>query len=262
MMILKIFINYPDLIREFFFREIHGRFAGSFGGKIWLILNPLSQIIIYIFLFSIVLKIKLNLKFTGTQSFTIFLLSGMFFWLILSEAIFKSISIIYENSNLIKKVAFPVETLPVVAGMQSFFINGLGLLIFLIFLIFKGFFNFYWIYLPLLIFIFFIFVIGLCLILSAISPFIKDVQHIINILMFVWFYATPIVYPEYLLPEGLKFILYLNPVYPFIYIFRVMIFKMELNIWQAILGFIWSFLFFGIGYYLFFNLKESFSDVL
>ena len=262
MNLIKICKNYGFILKEFFSREINQKFVGSAGGKLWLILNPLSQIIIYTLLFSVILKIKLNMKFTGTQSFLIFLLSGMFLWLIFSEAVFRGISIIIENANLITKVAFPNEILPIVAVLQSFFINGIGLGLFLIFLIFRGFLNINWFFLPFIIIIFFMFVYGFVLIFSSISVFIRDIQHLINILLFVWFYSTPIIYPGYMIPDRLKFVLYINPLNSFISVFRSVILNVNFNYYHVFLSIFWSLFLYYLGNFIFQKLKLNFSDVL
>ncbi len=256
------YYNHRYLIKEFLIKEVKGRFAGSFAGRLWLFINPLSQILVYIFLFSIVLKIKLQSHLSGTDNFVIYLLSGMFPWLAFSDSVLRSMGILIENASIIQKVAFPVNILPFVAEAQSFFTNGIGFILFLVYLIFKGFITVNWLYLPVILICFYLFTFGFGLILSAVSVYVKDLMHIMNIVLFVWFYSTPIIYPEYMIPKKLSFLIYLNPIYPFIYNLRCAILNTPVDynfIWLMIL---WTSLLFLLGMKIFDLLKDGFSDVI
>jgi lipopolysaccharide transport system permease protein len=257
-----IYYNHWYLIREFLIKEIKGRFAGSFAGRLWLFINPISQILVYIFLFSIVLKIKLQSRLSGTDSFVIYLLTGMFPWLAFSESIMRSMGILMENASIIQKVAFPVNILPFVAETQAFFTNGIGFLLFLFYLVFKGFLTINWIYMPFILIAFYLFTLGFSLILSSISVYIKDLQHILNIFLFVWFYGTPIIYPEYMIPKKMSFILYINPIYPFIYNLRCALLNIKIDYFFIYLMLFWTVLIFWSGLKIFDLLKDGFSDVI
>ena len=100
------------LLKEFVKRDIHGRFVGSAGGLLWTILTPLSQVIIFSFLFNTVFKIRLSRLEVGTESFIIFFLAGLFPWMAFSESLTRSTGILLEHANLITKVVFPTELLP------------------------------------------------------------------------------------------------------------------------------------------------------
>ena len=120
-------IRHRGLFKEFFVRGIRGRFAGSMGGSFWLMITPLSQILIYSFVFSVILKIRLSRQEVGTESFVLFLLAGLFPWMAFSEGLIRCTGILIENANIITKVVLPVELLPTVGLSGTFFVNGFGM---------------------------------------------------------------------------------------------------------------------------------------
>ena len=259
---IKLILKNRTLFSAFLIRELKGRVAGSIGGLLWLFITPLCNIIVYIFIFGYVLKIKLSAGAVGTENFGVFLLGGIFLWLAFSEGILQSLNVLINNANIITKVYFPVNILPISTVTSSFIINLLGLVIFLIYLFFKRDTSIFWIFLPIFVILLYFFTLGLSLILSALTVFIRDLQQFINIVLFVWFYATPIIYPYNMIPHSLLWLLKLNPMFPFIEGFKALLFKGNLNIQLLILSFLWSFFSYIAGTYVFEKLKKSFADVL
>ncbi len=259
---LKIILKNKNLLSTFILRDIKTRVIGSFGGILWLLINPLCNILVYIFVFGYILKIKLLYNFVGTENFSTFLLSGIFLWLAFSEGIMQSLNILIHNSNIITKVYFPVSILPVSVVVSSFLVNLIGLLFFLIYLIFNDYCTIYWIFLIIYLILLFIFTIGLSLMLSALTVFVRDLQQLINIVLFIWFYATPIIYPTYMLPKFFQKLIILNPLLPFIEGFKISLLKKSINFEFLLWSLIWSLIFFIFGAFIFEKLKKSFADVL
>ncbi len=259
---LKSIISHKSLFNAFLLREIKGKFAGSIGGFIWLLITPLCNILVYIFVFGYILKIKLSAHVTGTENFGVFLLSGIFLWLAFSESILQSLNVLINNSNIITKVYFPVNILPVTIVSSGFIINLLGLVLFLIYLLFNNFLSIYWLSLPIYIFLLYFFTIGLASILSALTVFIRDLQQFINIILFVWFYATPIIYPVNMIPVKFQKLLILNPIFPFIEGFKISLLKCSINYNYLLLSIFWTIFMYLFGTFIFEKLKNSFADVL
>jgi len=92
--------------------------------------------------------------------------------------------------------------------------------------------------------------------------YVKDLQHILNIFLFVWFYGTPIIYPEYMIPKKMEFILYANPVYPFIYNLRCAMLNTSVDYTFVYLMLFWTIFILIIGMKTFDVLKDGFSDVI
>ncbi len=259
---IKLIIQNFSLFLTFLKRDIKSRFAGSIGGFLWLFITPLSNILVYTFLFGFILKIKLSSKIIGTENFAIFLLAGIFLWLAFSESILQSLNVLINNSNIITKVYFPVNILPVTSVSSSFIINLLGFFLFLIYLLFKGYLSVYWLFLPIYILLLFIFTIGLSALLSALTVFIRDIHQFVNIILFVWFYATPIIYPYNVLPVKLQKLEILNPIFPFTEGFKTSLLKSAVNYKFLILSFIYAIISYLLGTFVFEKLKKSFADVL
>jgi len=178
-------------------RELKGKYKRSALGWTWSLLNPLATIAI----FSIVFKYFLQIKPpdgdpSGLKNFALFLVAALLPWNYLNNGLMGSMGALVGNANLVKKVYFPREAL-VVSNVASWAYSlliefAVAVAIYLLF----G--NMVLPWLPvvlLLIAIQSIFVLGLGLLLSVLNVYFRDVQHLITILLLVWFYATPIVYP-------------------------------------------------------------------
>lgn len=259
---LKHLFTYRILIKEFFFRELKGKFAGSIGGLFWVVFTPISQILVYLFVFNTVFRIKLNALQVGTSSFVLFFLSGIFPWLCFQEGISRCSTVLLENANLITKVQFPVEVLPTSALVTSFFINSIGLGLFFIYMGVTGALKPSILFFPIAYGLFFLFSVGLGHFLASITVFIRDVQHFVQIILFIWFYLTPIIYPLDMVPKDLLFIMKINPVLPFLELMRASIFGMDFRTGDIILALAWTGISFIGGLFIFQRLKGAFGDAL
>jgi len=255
-------IRHQGLFKEFFAREIRGRFAGSMGGSFWLLATPLSHILIYSFVFSVILKIRLSRQEVGTESFTLFLLAGLFPWMAFSEGLIRCTGILIENANIITKVVLPTEVLPTVGLSGTFFVNGVGMSLFATYLVWVGFVSWTWLWLPIVILLFFLFALGLAAFLAALCVFLRDTQQILPIIVFVWFYLTPIIYPISLIPSRFQSYLYFNPAFPFIELFRQILLCQTMEPMLLGISTIWTVLSLFLGTFFFERLKHSFADVL
>lgn len=211
--------RHRTLFWAFFNQEIKGRFAGSIFGLIWGVLLPLANLLIYIFVFTVVFKIRLKPE-DGTESFVLFLLSGLLPWMAFSEALASSPGIFVGKANLITKVAFPIELLPISGVAVVFFMNSVGMLLFLCFLAVQGYLNLSWLALPVVIGVHMLFTLGLVVLIASLSVFIRDIQQMIGVVLSLWMYLTPILYPITMVPEQIQWILYLNPMCLFIELYH------------------------------------------
>ena len=201
-------------------QEIKGRYAGSMGGLLWSIITPLANLLIFIFVFSAVFKIRLKPVETGTDSFVMFLLAGLLPWIAFSEAVSASTGMFVGKANLITKVAFPLELVPTAGILATFILNGLGFILFLIYLAFEGYCHATWLFLPIISALFMIFTLGIVVLIASLSVFIRDIQQIMPSLLSLWMYLTPILYPVQMVPESLQLFIKINPVYPFIELYH------------------------------------------
>ncbi len=255
-------LSHRHLLREFVLKEIKGRFAGSMGGLVWTLINPLATIIIYLFVFSIVLRVQVTSEETGTNSFAIYFLSGLFPWLIFSDGLSRSVGCIVTNANLIKKVVFPIEVLLAATVFTSFVVNGVGMLIFLAYLGFKGYVHTSWLLMLLVVFLQMFFTWGIASFLAAACVFIRDIGELLGIVLMVWFFSTPIIYPLSMLPENIRGFMYVNPMTIFTALYRDVLLTNQIHWLSLAYLAILSFLSYSIGAWFFMRAKPAFGDVL
>jgi len=209
-------------------RELRGKYKRSVLGWTWSLLNPLATMVIFTVVFRFFLKVETSPgNPSGLDVFALFLLCGLLPWTFLSNGMSGSMGALIANSNLIKKVFFPREILVAsnIASWVVSFLLEIGVLA--VVLVVAGNFVVPWLLPTLgLVLLQTMFVVGIGLLLSVLNVYFRDVQHLIGILLQIWFYATPIVYPITYVQEALKdrpalFTLYkLNPMVRFVEAYR------------------------------------------
>lgn len=119
-----------DLLRTLVRRDLEGRYKGSILGNLWPLLNQLSQLLIYTYVFSIVLKVKLTLKTLPENNFTfgLWLFAGLLPWIAFTSGLIQSANSVVTQSNLVKKVVFPLALLPLVPILSTFIESSFGLM--------------------------------------------------------------------------------------------------------------------------------------
>ena len=202
-----------SLIRTMVRRDVLGRYRGSFGGVLWTVLNPLLLMLTYFFVFGVVLEARFGNDPSRT-GFALYFLAGMLPWLAFAEAAGRAPSVMLEHRNFVKKLVFPVETLPVnlvVAGLVS---QSFAFLLFTAgFWMARGTVPASVLWVPVLIVPQVLFTAGVCWILAALGVFVRDLGQFIGFLLTLWFFLTPICYPEASLPQWAVPVLSKNPVY-------------------------------------------------
>ncbi len=254
--------KHKHLLKEFLSRDIRGRFAGSAAGILWTLINPAANIVVYIFLFSLVLRIRVTAQETGTDSFIIFFLSGIFPWLMFSEGLSRSVGCLVENGDLITKVVFPIELLPLSTILATSIVNGIGMVFFLLYLIPAGFLHVTWLMLLVLIPAQVVFTWGLANLLAAGCVFLRDIRELLGILLLLWFYATPVIYPLSMVPKILRPIIELNPMGAFISLYRDILLVHRVHWHLLMLSGFFSILSYVLGSWFFVRAKPAFGDVL
>jgi lipopolysaccharide transport system permease protein len=218
--------------------------------------------LIYIFVFSVVFKIRLKPIETGTDSFVLFLLSGLLPWIAFSEAVGGSPSMFLGKAGLITKVAFPLEVVPVAGVAVTFVLNCVGFLAFLIYLMIEGYGHVAWLYLPVVTLIFMVFTLGLVILLASLSVFVRDIQQFITSALSLWMYLSPILYPVTMLPESMRILIYLNPMYPFIELYHEVLLKHTLPVDLLCYAAGYAMISFLTGVWFYSRSRNAFADVL
>ena len=206
MNLFKELYQYRELLKTNVKKDIRGKYKGSFLGILWSFINPLLMVIIYVIVFPYIMKVK-------TENYLIFLICGVIPWNFFTTVISQGTICITNNANLIKKVYFPREILPisvVTSGLVNFTIS---CIIILIFVLFGGLgFSWHLFLLPFIALIQYIISLAIIFTLSAINVYIKDVEYIMNFLISMLFYATPILYSvEMFVDSPISIIFNINP---------------------------------------------------
>lgn len=200
--------HFGELLLAFTQKEIKARYKNAVLGFLWMFLNPIIQMIVIGFVFSLIFRF-------GIKDYYLFLFIGLLPWNFFALSLNKATpSIVYERS-LIQKSSFPKEVIPLSIVLSNFFHLLISLLLLLIFLGVTG----NWqVFMPLnflsgLVSLFFLlfFTAGFCLITSSLNVFWRDIAFFTQALILIWFYATPILYPLSFIPQQFRAFFYLNP---------------------------------------------------
>lgn len=259
-MIMNVFKNlydYRELLKTSVKKEVRSKYKNSFLGVLWSFLNPLLQIIVYAIIFSLILKNK-------QDNYAIFLCAGLIPWTYFSISINKSAFTIIENGNIIKKVYFPREIIPisvVTAETINFLISTL---IILGFVIFGGIgISKYILYYPLILVAQYLVILAISFIISSICVYFRDLQHFIGIILQLLFYATPIVYSQNSIPPEYQWILKYNPMTYIVNAYRnIFYYKTAIDLKSIILLIIIAIGGCVCGYWIFSKLQKGFAEQL
>lgn len=200
--------------------DLKGRFVRSRLGGLWFILHPLAQALI----FSIVLSEVLKARLPDTDSpaaYPVYLLSGMAAWTLFNEILGRSMTIFIEQASVMKKIVFPRLCLPIIVGGTALINHLLLLLALFILFVFLGHLpGRTLILLPVGIALIAAIGFGLGVILGVMNVFIRDIAQVMTIVLQLWYWLTPIVYPANVLPEKYQFVLNLNPIAPLVALYQ------------------------------------------
>ncbi len=258
MRIFKI-INYYSLIKYLAWREISTRYKQSFLGFFWVVLNPFFQMIIMSFVFSHIIRFQ-----TIGVPYPIFLYAGLLPWIYFTNSLNHATNVLVSDASLIKKIYFPREVLvlsTLFAKTFDFFIS--AIIFFLLMIFYQIPFTPFIFYFFLIFIIQFVFTFALALFLSWANLFYRDIQYLLNLIITLWFYLTPIIYPVEFFPEKYRFIFKLNPMSVFINAYRQVLLGGDSPKWESlILGIIISGLSFIISYLIFKKVEKDLADIV
>lgn len=205
MNVFKNIYNYRELLKNNVKKEIRGKYKNSALGVIWTFLNPLLQLLVYALIFPLILR--------STQPFyVVFVCVGLVPWTFFTTSVSQSAWTIISNGNIVKKVYFPREILPisiVTSAMINFLISTIIIVAFC--LIYGLGLTKYIIFFPLVLIIQYILQLAISFVLSAFTVYLRDLEHFIQIILQVLFYATPIVYAAQDIPTAFQMVMKLNP---------------------------------------------------
>jgi len=258
---LQKLVRYRGLIQTLVVRDLKARYRGSVLGFFWSFVNPILLLLIYNFVFT---KVMVGLHSSEVEPYALFMFVGILPWTWFSSSLLESSNTLIAGGNLIKKVLFPAEVLPIVTVLANMVHFCLGLTILAAaFVIYQRPIDpLELLWFPLIVLVQLILTIGLALFLSAMTVHFRDLKDILGNLMTLWFFATPIIYPLQEAPENLRWWLNLNPMTHLMVSYQeVLFFRGPFTKWEglAALG-TGSLLVFIVGYFVFDRLRDSFAE--
>jgi lipopolysaccharide transport system permease protein len=256
-----------DLLRTLVRRDLEARYKGSVLGNLWPLLNQLSQLLIYTYVFSVVLKVKLSLKTLPENNFTfgLWLFAGLLPWIAFSSGLIQATSSVVGQPNLVKKVVFPLGLLPLVPILSAFIESSFGLMALIFFVAATS----HTLHptlalLPLVWVPQLLLTAGLGYFTAAITVFLRDIPQTLGVILNIWMYLTPIIYPASAIPEQWRgWVFWLNPMTAIAEVYRDLILVGEVKHWGewGVSSLIALVVFCG-GLWCYRRLRPAFADVL
>ena len=247
--------HYREFLKSNVKKDIRGKYKGSFLGVLWSFINPLLSVLVYAIVFPYIMRIKV-------ENYLIYLITGIIPWTFFTSSINMGLISVLSNADIIKKVYFPRIILPI-STVTSCLVNFLiSCLIIVLFCLGSGLgISFQILWLPLIALIQYVMLLGFTFILSAIEMYMRDIEHIVNFILSMAFYVTPILYTPDIFPEKLAWVLKVNPMAYLVNAYRSIFFyqKMPDLIGIGVVS-IFSIFLFGIGYLIFEKLQKGFAE--
>ena len=256
-----------DLLRTLVRRDLDARYKGSVLGNLWPLVNQLSQLLIYTYVFSIVLKVKLSLHGVPDNNFTfgLWLFAGLLPWMSFTSGITQATSSVISQPNLVKKVVFPLALLPLVPVLSAFIESAFGLIALIFFVALSTHtLHTTLVLLPLVWATQLLLTAGIAYLTAGLTVFLRDVPQTLTVFLNLWFYVTPIIYPASAIPEKFRsWVFWLNPIATISEVYRDIILVGEMKHWAEWgVASLVSATLFWVGIKVYQRLRPVFADVL
>lgn len=255
---IKNIWNFREMVFELTHRELRGKYKGSVLGFLWTYINPLMQILVYAFVFSQIFR-------SGIEKFHLYLIVSMFPFNFFTGGVIQGLGSIRYQGDLVKKVYFPRQILPIVSLTVNFVNLLISFGIIYSILLVSG-----WgidlkiqMWLIPVMFIEYVFALGLALLLSAVEVYFRDIEHIVSVLMMIWMYVTPMFYSIDIIPEKFLKFFYCNPMLYIISMYQqILYYKAAPDLTYMFRGLLFAISFFIIGSIVFKVLEKRFAEEL
>ena len=256
---LNKLITSRDIITMWTRRTIKGRYQQSYVGWLWAVIQPVIMVIIFTVIFTFFVPID-----TGGIPYPVFSYVAVVPWAFFASSLVDMSSSLIANMGLITKIYFPREALPVAAMFARLLDFGISsaLLIFMIIYFNLPVYPPGWLFLPLILIVQMALICGLGFITSALSIFSRDIQPLLTLVIQLWFYASPIIYPVTLVPEWLRTLYFLNPMAGILESYRDVIIRGNYPGTYLLISAVESILILLIGYWFFKRVEPVFADIV
>lgn len=255
---IKELYAYREMIFSLVRRDLNGRYKGSALGFLWTFINPLLQLGVYTMVFSVIMR-------NGIADYYLFLFVALIPWIFFSTSLSGGSSCIWSQKEMVKKIYFPREVLPI-AFVTSQFVNMLlsFLVIFAVLIVSgKGINLIALLYLPVIMVVEYILALSVAMISSAVTVYLRDVEYILGIVTMAWQFLTPVMYSVDVVPEKMRTVFNLNPMTPVIIAYRdILYYKKIPELGTLVQAVYLGMILLVVGMVVFSRLKRHFAEEL
>lgn len=256
---LRALYKHRDLMLSWTYRLIRGRYQQSILGGLWAVIVPTASTVIFSVIFTFFVPID-----TGEVPYFVFSYTAMIPWTFFTSSISEMSNSLIGNMNLVSKIYFPREILPIATVLARLldFLIGFCMLVILMFFYKMPVNLLSWLFLPIVLLIQIMLSLGIGLAGAAMNVFYRDVSYVIGLGLQIWLYASPILYPVTSVPERFRSIYFLNPMAGVIESYRAILLHQTLPSSNLILSAGISIVMLFIGYWIFKKVEFQFADVI
>jgi lipopolysaccharide transport system permease protein len=252
-----------DLIFSFARRDLAGRYKGSALGIAWAVLTPIVMIAIFTFIFAGIFGARFGAS-DSHWDYALYLFCGLLPWSMFQESVQQSATTIVAHANLVKRVVFPLETLPAAqafAALGTQLFATIALLIGIV--VIRQNLQLTALWFPLLLIPQLLFALGAAWLIASLGVFLRDIAQGITLLLMAWMYLTPIIYPESIVPERFQWFINVNPFTPLVRSYRHIFLDGLAPDWRGLAYFTAvALVLFIFGYWWFARTRKNFADVI
>ena len=261
----RVAVRNRSLLWQFVKRNIAARYRGSMLGLVWSFVQPLMMLCVYTFVFNIVLKNKWGIDPEESKgAFAIIMFCGISLYNIFAESVAGSCGVVLSNPNLVKKVIFPLEVLPLAQTFSTFILSAVWfVLLFLGVIFIYGKLSFTMLLLPLVLIPLLLFTQGVSYFVASLGVYVRDTSYVVQVILQILFFMTPIFYPVSAIPPKYRWPLEANPLTILIEQARNVFLYGKLPDWTFLgIAFLISAVVLQLGFVWFSRTKKGFADVL
>ena len=252
-----------DLIFSFARRDLVGRYKGSALGIAWAVLTPVVMIAIFTFIFAGIFGARFGSR-DSHWDYALYLFCGLLPWSMFQESVQQSATTIVAHANLVKRVVFPLETLPAAqafAALGNQLFATIALLIGIV--VIRQNLQLTALWLPVLLIPQLLFALGAAWLIGSLGVFLRDIAQGVTLLLMAWMYLTPIIYPESIVPERFRWFINVNPFTTLVRSYRNIFLDGVAPDWRGLAYFTAvALVIFVFGYWWFARTRKNFADVI
>ena len=252
-----------ELIRALVRRELTARYRGSALGLVWAMLTPAVMISIYTFIFAEIFGARFGASGTAWD-YALYLFCALLPWTAFQDSLQASSGVIVAHANLVKRVVFPLEALPVAQVSAALITQMLGTIVLLAAtLLIRRELHASLLWLPALVLPQLVLMLGASWLVASLGVFLRDTGQVVSLLLVAWMFLTPIIYPEGIVPARYRAFIDANPFTPLVRNYRRIIIEGAPPDWTGLAYFtLFALAVFVCGYWWFARTRKNFADVI